>query len=78
MWYVYDKRSAVIQKTVKTPAAAKGWITRRQNEFMRMNDYFVTNLGPLFDWGYAEATYFHKHIEKSTILLCKERQNAHS
>ena len=78
MWYVYDKRSAVIQKTVKTPAAAKGWITRRQNEFMRTNDYFVTNLGPLFDWGYAEATYFHAHIEKSTILLCKERQHADS
>ena len=63
MWYVYDKKTTVIQKNFKTAAAAKAWITRRQNEFMRINDYFVTNLGPLFDWSYAESNHFHDNIE---------------
>ena len=64
MWYVYDKRSTIIQKTVKTPSAAKSWITRRQNEFLKNRGLYVSNDGPLFDWGYAESHYFHDHIEK--------------
>lgn len=64
MWYVYDKQTTVIQKTVKTSGAAKAWVTRKQNEFLRNQNLYVSNDGPLFDWGYADAEYFHKHIEK--------------
>lgn len=64
MWYVYDKESTIIQKTCKTPAAAKAWVTRKQNEFLKNSGLYVSNDGPLFDWGCADADYFHKHIEK--------------
>lgn len=64
MWYVYDRETTVIQKTVKTPAAAKAWITRRQKEFLADNGFCVSNDGPLFDLGYAESNYFHDFIEK--------------
>jgi len=65
MWYVYDKATTVIQKTCKTPAAAKAWITRKQNEFLADQNLYVSNDGPLFDWGYADAEYFHRAIEKT-------------
>lgn len=65
MWYVYDKATTVIQKTVKTHAAGLAWRTRKQNEFLKNSNIYVSNDGPLFDWGIAEAAYFHKHIEKS-------------
>jgi len=64
MWYVYDKDSTVIQKTLKTAAAAKAWITRKQKDFLINNRLYVSNDGPLFDWGYADAEYFHAHIER--------------
>ena len=64
MWYVYDKQSTVIQKTVKTHAAAKAWVTRKQKEFLKQNGLYVSNDGPLFDWGLADAAYFHDFIEK--------------
>jgi hypothetical protein len=67
MWYVYDKHTTVIQRTFKTSKAAKGWITRKQNEFLR-GQYFVTNEGPLFDWGYADAAWFHDFIEKTRVV----------
>ena len=65
MWYVYDKATTVIQKTCKTPAAAKAWITRKQKEFLKNPGLYVSNDGPLFDWGYADAEYFHRAIEKT-------------
>ena len=65
MWYVYDKDTTVIQKTLKTSAAAKAWITRKQKEFLANRNLYVSNDGPLFDWGYADAEYFHRTIEKS-------------
>jgi hypothetical protein len=68
MWYVYDKDTTVIQKTVKTPAAAKAWITRKQNEYLRKDAAFVSNEGPLFDWGYADAAWFHDFIEKTRVV----------
>jgi len=68
MWYVYDKDTSIIQKTCKTRGAAKGWITRRQNEFLKAGGFgrylYASQDGPLFDWGYADAQYFHEHIEK--------------
>lgn len=64
MWYVYDKETTVIQKNLKTAAAAKGWITRKQREFQDERNLYVSNDGPLFDWGYAEVNYFHDFIEK--------------
>ena len=64
MWYVYDRATTVIQKTVKTPAAAKAWITRKQKDFLKNNGLYVSNDGPLFDWGYADAAWFHQYIEK--------------
>ena len=64
MWYVYDKQSTVIQKTVKTPSAAKSWITRKQKEFLKNRGLYVSNDGPLFDWGYADSAYFHDFIER--------------
>ena len=64
MWYVYDKATTVIQRTFKTAPAAKAWITRRQNEFLKDRSLYVSNDGPLFDWGYAEVNYFHDFIEK--------------
>ena len=65
MWYVYDKDTTVIQRTFKTASAAKAWITRKQNEFLSNRGLYVSNDGPLFDWGYADAEYFHRAIEKS-------------
>ena len=64
MWYVYDKETTVIQKTVKTHSAAKAWVTRKQKEYLKRNDLYVSNDGPLFDWGLADAAYFHDFIEK--------------
>ena len=64
MWYVYDKDTTVIQRTFNSAKAAKGWITRKQNEFLKRNDLYVSNDGPLFDWGYADAQWFHDFIEK--------------
>lgn len=64
MWYVYDRDTTVIQKTLKTSAAAKAWITRKQREFQDRQNFYVSNDGPLFDWGYAEAKHFHERIEK--------------
>jgi hypothetical protein len=63
MWYVYDKATTVIQKTCKTRAAAQAWRTRKQNEFLKGQPY-SSNDGPLFDWGCADASYFHQFIEK--------------
>jgi len=68
MWYVYDKATTVIQKNFKTPTAAKAWITRKQNEFLKNRSLYVSNDGPLFDWGYAESEYFHRAIERSRIV----------
>lgn len=65
MWYVYDKDTTVIQRTLKTAAAAKAWVTRKQREYLTNQGLYVSNDGPLFDWGLAEAEYFHQHIEKS-------------
>ena len=65
MWYVYDRDTTVIQKTCKTAGAAKAWITRKQNEFLANRNLYVSNDGPLSDWGYADAEYFHRTIEKS-------------
>jgi hypothetical protein len=65
MWYVYDKDTTVIQRTLKTAAAAKAWVTRKQREYLTRQGLYVSNDGPLFDWGLAEAEYFHRHIEKS-------------
>ena len=67
MWYVYDKDTTVIQRTFKTASAAKAWITRKQNEFLSDRGLYVSNDGPMFDWGYADAEYFHRAIEKSVI-----------
>ena len=63
MWYVYDKTTTVIQKTLKTSAAAKAWITRKQSDFLRNQILYVSNDGPLFDWAYAESKHFHSKIE---------------
>ena len=63
MWYVYDKNSTVIQRTVKTAAAAKAWITRQHREHLA--NTIAYHDGPLFQFGYAEAQHFHQHIEKS-------------
>jgi hypothetical protein len=68
MWYVYDKHTTVIQKTLKTPAAAKAWITRKHNEYLRRDAAFVSNEGPLFDWGYADSQWFHDFIEKTRVV----------
>lgn len=68
MWYVYDKSTTVIQKTLKTSAAAKAWITRRQKEFLVDNNLYVSNDGPLSDWGYADAEYFHRAIERTRTV----------
>jgi hypothetical protein len=68
MWYVYDKETTVIQRTFKTSKAAKGWITRKQNEYLRKDAAFVCNEGPLFDWGYADAKWFHDFIEKTRVV----------
>lgn len=65
MWYVYDKQSTVIQKTCKTRGAALAWRTRRHNEFLRRDAAFVSNEGPMFDWGCADSAYFHQFIEKT-------------
>ena len=67
MWYVYDKHTTVIQRTFKTSKAAKAWITRKQNEYLRKDAAFVSNEGPLFDWGYADAKWFHDYIEKRVV-----------
>lgn len=68
MWYVYDKSTTIIQKTFKTPTAAKAWITRKQNEFLKNRSLYVSNDGPLFDWGYADSEYFHRAIERSRTV----------
>ena len=68
MWYVYDKATTVIQKNFKTPTAAKAWITRKQNEFLKNRSLYVSNDGPLFDWGYADAEYFHRVIERTKVV----------
>lgn len=68
MWYVYDKDSTIIQRTCRTAKTAKAWITRKQNEFLADQNLYVSNDGPLFDWGYAEAQYFHDHIEKTRTV----------
>ena len=67
MWYVYDRATTVIQKTFKTAPACKAWITRKQKEFLR-GEPFVSDGGPLFDWGYADAEYFHEYIEKTRTV----------
>ena len=64
MWYVYDKATTVIQKTCKTHSAAKAWVTRKQNEFLKNRGLYVSNDGPLFDWGLADSQFFHDFIEK--------------
>lgn len=64
MWYVYDKATTVIQKTCKTYPAAKAWVTRKQKEFLKQNNLYVSNDGPLFDWALADSEYFHLIIEK--------------
>lgn len=68
MWYVYDKSTTVIQKTVKTHAAARAWVTRKQKEFLKQNNLYVSNDGPLFDWALADAEYFHRVIEKRRVV----------
>lgn len=68
MWYVYDKESTVIQKTLKTRAAALAWRTRKQNEYLRRDAAFVSNEGPLFDWGCADSAYFHQFVEKRRVV----------
>ena len=62
MWYIYDKDTMVIQKTMKTAAACKAFITRRQREFLESRNLYVSNDGPLFDWGYAEAGYYDQRL----------------
>ncbi len=64
MYYVYDKATTVIQRSCKTMAAAQAWRTRKHNEYLRRDTAFVSNEGPLFDWGCADAKYFHDFIEK--------------
>jgi hypothetical protein len=68
MWYVYDKATTIIQKTCQTRGAAKGWITRRHNEFVKAGRFgrylYASKNGPASDWGYADAEYFHAHIER--------------
>jgi hypothetical protein len=68
MWYVYDKQTTVIQKTVKTGPAARAWITRKQKEFIATRGLYVSNDGPLFDWSVAHSDNFHKNIEKSRTV----------
>jgi hypothetical protein len=68
MWYVYDKATTVIQKTCRTRAAALAWRTRKQNEYLRKDAAFVSNEGPLFDWGCADSQYFHDFIEKRRVV----------
>jgi len=63
MWYVYDKATTVIQKTCKTPRAAKAWITRKHNQHLARS--IAYHDGPLFQFGYADAEYFHQHVEKT-------------
>lgn len=63
MWYVYDKDSTIIQKTCKTRGAALAWRTRKHNEFVNKRAAYVSNDGPMFDWGCADAEYFHSMIE---------------
>jgi len=65
MWVVYDKTTTVVQRTFNTQKGALAWRTRKQNEYLRKDAAFVTNEGPLFDWGCADAEYFYKHIEKT-------------
>ena len=64
MWYVYDKDTTVIQKSLKTHSAAKAWVTRKQREFLKNNGLYVSNDGPLFDWALADSAYFHNFIEQ--------------
>lgn len=64
MWYVYDKATTVIQKSCKTHSAAKAWVTRKQKEFLKNQGLYVSNDGPLFDWGLADSQFFHDFIEK--------------
>jgi hypothetical protein len=76
MWYVYDKATTVIQKTVKTGPAARAWITRKQKEFLANQGLYVSNDGPLFDWSIAHSDNFHKNIERrveKTNLMTGEK-----
>ena len=68
MWYVYDKSTTVIQKTCKTHGAARAWVTRKQNEFLKNSGLYVSNDGPLFDWALADSQYYHLMIEKKKIV----------
>lgn len=64
MWYIYDKDTSIILKTMKTAAACKAFITRRQREFLERRSLYVSNDGPLFDWAYADSQYYHLLIEQ--------------
>lgn len=68
MYYVYDKATTVIQRSCKTMAAAQAWRTRKHNEYLRKDAAFVSNEGPLFDWGCADSAYFHEFIEKRKVV----------
>jgi len=66
MWYVYDKASTVIQKTCLSHKAATAWRTRKHNQFLRQIAVGNSQCeGPLFNWGCADADFFHMFIDKT-------------
>lgn len=83
MWYVYDKNTTVIQKSCKTHGAAKAWVTRAQNEFLKNNGIYVSNDGPLFEWAIAAAEFFHlmieQHVTKRNLITgCEFTQSVNT
>ena len=67
MWYVYDKDTTVIQKVCKTRGAALAWRTRKQKDWLKNPEIWISTDGPLADWGCADAAYFHNFIEKPVV-----------
>jgi len=67
MWYVYDRETTQILKTCSSHKTATAWRTRKHNEFLR-GVPFVSNNGPLFDWGCADSQYFHQFIERNRFV----------
>jgi len=65
MWYVYNKDSTVIQKICSSHKTASAWRTRKHNQFLRTTNSDIVGQGPLFNWGCADAEFFHTFIEKT-------------
>lgn len=79
MYVIYSKDTTKIVENVryqpyrvtssyKTHAAAQAAVTRMQKKYLKDNGLCVSNDGPLFDYGIAEAEYYYKHIERTEIV----------